>query len=285
MPKEFTTLVTVETLHDQLFNQKWVVIDVRHDLADPQAGPRAYAAGHIPGAGFAHIDRDLSGKKTGNNGRHPLPARDDLVAAFRAWGIDNDSQIVAYDAQGGQFAARFWWLARWLGHERVALLDGGWPAWMAKVNWSSVAPPERTPGRFEPGSPRVPLATADDVVAMLASNPVLLDARAGERYRGEQESIDPVAGHIPGARNRTWQSNLNPDLTFKPASELRAEFNAALRGAAPADITHYCGSGITACHHVFAMEVAGLPGSRLYAGSWSEWIADRSRPVATGDEN
>jgi thiosulfate/3-mercaptopyruvate sulfurtransferase len=280
---KYTTLIDVERLHDHLFNQNWCVVDVRHDLADRTAGPRDYAAGHIPGAVFAHIDDDLSGAKTGSNGRHPLPARDDLVRRFRDWGVDNDTQIVAYDANGGQFAARLWCLARWLGHDRVALLDGGWQAWMAKMNWSSTAPPERAPGRFSAGDPLVKLASAADVAAGLGRN-LLLDARIGGRYRGEIEPIDPVAGHIPGARNRAWQSNLNADLTFKPPAELRREFDAALGRFRPADTTHYCGSGVTACHHVFAMELAGLPGSRLYAGSWSEWIADPKRPVASGDE-
>jgi thiosulfate/3-mercaptopyruvate sulfurtransferase len=285
MPEQgtYTKLIGVEQLHDHLFNQNWCVIDVRHDLADRTAGPRAYAAGHVPGAVFAHMDDDLSGAKTGSNGRHPLPEREDLVQRFRDWGIDNGMQIVAYDANGGQFAARLWWLARWLGHDRVALLDGGWQAWMAKMNWSSTAPAERAPGRFVAGAPLVELVVAADVAAALGRE-LLVDARIGERYRGAAEPIDPVAGHIPGARNRSWQSNLNDDLTFKPAAELQREFKAVLGGHAPADTTCYCGSGVTACHHVFAMELAGLPGSRLYAGSWSEWIADPARPVATGDE-
>lgn len=281
----YTTLVTVEQLHDHLFHPQWCVVDVRHDLLDPDAGRRAYAAAHIPGAVFAHIDEDLSGRKTGRNGRHPLPARNDLVAAFRRWGIDNDTQIVAYDAHGGQFAVRLWWLARWLGHAKVALLDGGWPAWIARMNWSSVEPPERAAGSFESGAARVPVRTADDVLRSLdRTDLLLLDARNGERYRGEQEPIDPVAGHIPGARNRPWQSNLNADQTFKSAADLRREFNQALAGRAPASVTHQCGSGITACHNVFAMELAGLSGSALYPGSWSEWVSDPSRPVALGAE-
>jgi thiosulfate/3-mercaptopyruvate sulfurtransferase len=281
----YTTLVTVEQLHDHLFHPQWCAVDVRHDLLDPEAGRRAYAAGHIPGAAFAHIDEDLSGKKTGSNGRHPLPARDDLVATFRRWGIDNDTQIVAYDAQGGQFAVRLWWLARWLGHSRVALLDGGWPAWLARMGWSSVEPPERAAGSFEPGASLVTVRTADDVVRSLGRKDLLLlDARIAERYRGEQEPIDPVAGHIPGAHSRPWQANLNTDQTFKSPADLRREFEFALAGRAPASVTHQCGSGVTASHNVFAMELAGLPGSALYAGSWSEWVSDPARPVATGAE-
>lgn len=285
MPEAFTTLVPVEQLRAHLNDPRWRIIDVRHELADPAAGPRAYAAGHIPGAVFAHTDDDLSGPKTGRNGRHPLPARADLVQAFRRWGVDDDAQVVAYDAHGGNFAVRLWWLARWLGHERVAVLDGGWPRWLAATGLSTTDVPSPPPGRFTERPSTVPLAFADDVVRNLAARDrLVLDARTSERYRGEQEPIDPVAGHIPGARNRPWQQNLEADQTFKSPQALRREFEAAL-GAAPADrVIHQCGSGITACHNVLAMEIAGLPGSGLYAGSWSEWIADPARPVATGDE-
>jgi thiosulfate/3-mercaptopyruvate sulfurtransferase len=278
-----TMLVTVDELQEHLFHPQWCVVDVRHDLMDTEAGRRAYAAGHIPGAAFAHIDDDLSGAKTGRNGRHPLPARSDLVAAFRRWGIGNDTQIVAYDAHGGQFAVRLWWLARWLGHTRVALLDGGWPAWMARMQWASVEPPERPQGSFEPRPAVVTVRTTDEVLSSIGAQAhLLLDARAPERYRGEQEPIDPVAGHIPGAQNRFWMTNLNADQTFRPPAELRREFEQLLGGRQPQAVTHQCGSGVTSCHNIFAMELAGLPGSALYAGSWSEWIADRSRPVATG---
>jgi thiosulfate/3-mercaptopyruvate sulfurtransferase len=278
-----TMLVTVDELQEHLFHPQWCVVDVRHDLMDTEAGRRAYAAGHIPGAAFAHIDDDLSGAKTGRNGRHPPPARRDLVAAFRRWGIGNDTQIVAYDAQGGQFAVRLWWLARWLGHTRVALLDGGWPAWMARMQWASIEPPERPQGTFEPRPAVVTVRTTDEVLSSLGDPArLLLDARAPERYRGEQEPIDPVAGHIPGALNRFWMTNLKADQTFRPPAELRREFEQLLAGRPPQAVAHQCGSGVTSCHNVFAMELAGLPGSALYAGSWSEWIADRARPVATG---
>lgn len=279
-------LITVDQLRLHLHDPQWCVVDVRHDLFDAEAGIRAYNAGHIPGAVFANIDTDLSGAKTGKNGRHPLPARNDLIDAFRQWGIGNESQIVAYDAHGGQFASRLWWLARWLGHERVALLDGGWPKWLAETNLSSTERPNRTHGDFAAKPAPMPLATVDDVMRSLNNKDrVLLDARTPERYRGEQEPIDPVAGHIPGARNRPWQSNLNPDQTFKSARELQSEFASMLGQRTPEEITHQCGSGVTACHNVFAMELAGLHGSALYGGSWSEWIADRLRPVATGAEN
>lgn len=278
------TLVTVDQLHDHLFRPDWCVIDVRHDLMDTEAGWRAYTEGHIPGATFAHIDEDLSGRKTGTNGRHPLPERADIAQAFRDWGVNDDTQIVAYDANGGQFASRLWWLARWLGHARVAVLDGGWPAWLARTGWSSIEPPERPPGRFTERPSLVSVLSTDDIVRNLATRErLVIDARTPERFRGEQEPIDPVAGHIPGAHNRPWLSNLNADQTFKSPAALRGEFDAAL-AASPDRVAHQCGSGVTACHSVLAMEIAGLSGSALYAGSWSEWIADPRRPVATGDE-
>jgi len=278
-------LVSVERLRKHLNDPRWRVVDVRHDLFDQDAGIRAYRAGHIPGAVFANIDVDLSGKKSGSNGRHPLPPRDAAVEAFQRWGINADTQIVAYDSQGGQFAARMWWVARWLGHQQVALLDGGWPAWLANTDMASTSEPDLIRGKFTARESLVPLSTVDQVQRSLhAREHVLLDARAPERYRGEQEPIDPVAGHIPGAFNRPWQSNLNSDQTFKPASQLRSEFEQLMQRVPATQITHQCGSGVTACHNVFAMELAGLPGSSLYGGSWSEWIADPSRPIATGNE-
>jgi len=281
--EDLSMLVSVERLREHLCDPRWRVVDVRHDLFDTDAGLRAYRAGHIPGAVFANVDLDLSGTKTGHNGRHPLPPRDQLVKVFQRWGINADTQIVAYDAQGGQFAARMWWVARWLGHQQVALLDGGWPAWWAQTNVSSTDEPYLISGKFTVRESLMPLATVDQVQRALHSHEqMLLDARTAERYRGEHEPIDPVAGHIPGARNRPWQQNLNADQTFKSARELRSEFAALLEQRTPDQVTHQCGSGVTACHSVFAMELAGLPGSALYGGSWSEWIADRSRPVVTG---
>ena len=276
-------LVSVEQLREHLDDTRWCVVDVRHDLFDADAGIRAYREGHIPGAVFANIDTHLSGTKTGRNGRHPLPNRDDLIETFRIWGINNDTQIVAYDAQGGQFASRLWWLARWLGHRSVALLDGGWPKWSSETQLRSQDEPVRLRGSFKESASLVPLVSVQQVLQRLQdTDRMLLDARTPERYRGEQEPIDPVAGHIPGARNRPWQQNLNPDQTFKSPSVLRAEFDALLGKQAPSQVAHQCGSGVTACHNVFAMELAGLSGSALYGGSWSEWITDPKRPIATG---
>jgi thiosulfate/3-mercaptopyruvate sulfurtransferase len=281
----FTTLVTVADLQAHLFDHDWCVVDCRHDLTNFAAGWDAYRAGHIPGATFAHIEEDLSGAKSGRNGRHPLPEREALESIFREWGLRNHGQLVAYDAHGGQFAGRLWWLARWLGHEKVAVLDGGWQAWLAATGWSSVEEPDRPLGDFVAGPSLMPVADAAQVLARLGrADAPLLDARAAERYRGEQEPIDPVAGHIPGAANRPWQSNL-ADGRFKPAAQLGAEFDALLAGRPAAALTHYCGSGVTAAHNLLAMEIAGLPGARLYPGSWSEWCADRARPVVTGADN
>jgi thiosulfate/3-mercaptopyruvate sulfurtransferase len=277
-----TTTVSVAELQQHLFDASWCVIDCRHDLTDFAAGYSAYRAGHIPGATFAHIEEDLAGEITPATGRHPLPVREHLAQIFREWGINNSTQIVAYDAQGGSFAGRLWWLARWLGHENVAVLDGGWQAWLDATQWSSIEESERTDGDFVAGVPLEPVIDAAHVLATRGDPAtVLIDARAAERYEGRVEPLDPVAGHIPGALNRPWQSNLR-DGRFKPAAELRAEFEALLAGRAPQQVIHQCGSGVTAAHNMLAMMIAGLPGSALYAGSWSEWIRDPERPVVRG---
>lgn len=279
-----TTLVSVSDLHQHLFDADWCVVDCRHSLENFEAGREQYRQGHIPGAVFAHMEDDLSGPKTGRNGRHPLPAQESIVALFSSWGVGRDTQLVAYDAAGGAFASRLWWLARWVGHAKVAVLDGGWPAWMAATDWSSTEPAAREPSRFEIGPSLAPTADAAAILAMLGrSDKLIVDARAAERYEGRVEPLDPVAGHIPGTRNRPWQSNLDNGL-FKSPEALRREFEALLGGRPPADVAVLCGSGVTACHHLVAMEHAGLSGALLYPGSWSEWVADPSRPVATGAE-
>ncbi len=279
----YSTLISAAQLRDHVFDASWCVLDCRHDLMDLAAGQRAYDAGHIPGAQFASIETELSGAKTGTNGRHPLPERAALERQFGLWGIGPDTQIVAYDAHGGQLAARLWWLAHWLGHRKVAVLDGGWPAWMAATPWASTEPAAREPQRFVAQAPLVRVVDAAAVLARDAQT-VLMDARAPERYRGDVEPIDPVAGHILGAINWFWQMNLSDPTqgTFKSPDALRAEFNALLAGRAPEQLMAYCGSGVTACHPLLAMAHAGLPGAALYAGSWSQWIADSTRPVATG---
>ncbi len=274
-----TTLVDGATLAARLGDPAWVVVDCRHDLADPAAGEAAYARGHIPGAVFLHLDRDLSSAKNGRNGRHPLPHIATLAAALGRAGIGPGVQVVAYDDCGGMMAGRLWWLLRWLGHEAVALLDGGLSAWTAAGGALSAEMPEPAARTFTP-APRDWVLDADQVQAGLGRpDRIIVDARAPDRFRGENESIDPVGGHIPGARNRFFRDNLGPDGRFKPADQLRQEWTEALAGFAPEQVVHQCGSGVSACHNLLAMEIAGLPGARLYAGSWSEWCADPARPV------
>jgi thiosulfate/3-mercaptopyruvate sulfurtransferase len=274
------TLITTDDLEAHLAQPDLVICDVRHDLTKPDAwGRQQYAAGHVPGAIFVHLDADLSGAKTGTNGRHPLPTPEQAAATFGRLGIARGKQVVAYDQGGGAYAARMWWMLRWLGFEAVAVLDGGYAKWSAEGRVVSTEPTEPTPAIF--AIDRVtPTVNATGVMASLPRQGlVILDARAPERFRGEKEPFDPVAGHIPGARNRPHTHNLNTDGTFKPAATLRAEFDGILDGMPHDQVVHQCGSGVTACHNILAMEIAGLPDTRLYPGSWSEWCADPSRPV------
>ena len=279
-----TTLISISELAAHLDDASWVVCDCRHDLADTESGRRAYAESHIRGARFVHLDADLSAPKTGKNGRHPLPDPEKWIRRLGELGVDDAKQVVAYDASGGPYAARLWWMLRWLGHDAVAVLDGGWNAWTKAGNPVTAKIPAIKAAKFI-AHPRAELAR--DVKSIAAGigkpAPLLVDARAPNRFRGENETLDPVAGHIPGAANRFFQLNLDAEGRFKPAPTLKQEFSALLGGAAPAAVTHYCGSGVTACHNLLAMESAGLAGSRLYPGSWSEWCADPSRPVATGE--
>jgi thiosulfate/3-mercaptopyruvate sulfurtransferase len=281
----YTTLIPAAELAQQLSNPNWIVLDCRHDLANPDAGRAAYDAGHIPNAQFAHLDLDLSDKKPGPNGkfrgRHPLPARDAFIETLRRWGVNRNSQVIAYDAQGSIFAARLWWMLRWIGHENVAVLDGGLPAWIAQHMQLSSEPASRARGDINAQLSRVATVSADDIVANLSQpSRIVVDARAPDRFRGENETLDAVGGHIPAAKNRFFKDNLEADGRFKPADRLRADFSALV--TTPEAGIMQCGSGVTACHNLLAMEVAGLPGAALYPGSWSEWCADPARPVATG---
>lgn len=283
----YTTLISAADLARHLAEPHWVVLDCRHDLADPEAGRAAYAAGHIPAAQFAHLDTDLSDRMPGPDGefrgRHPLPERTAFIETLRNRGINSDSQVVAYDAHGGMFAARLWWMLRWVGHEAAAVLDGGLPAWTALGMGLSTEPAATVRGTIALRPSIVPTVSAADVVANLSSDArTMVDARAPDRYRGENETLDPVGGHIPGAKNRFFKDNLEADGRLKPAARLRAEFAALV--AAPEAAIIQCGSGVSACHHLLAMEVAGLTGAALYPGSWSEWCADPARPVATGHQ-
>jgi thiosulfate/3-mercaptopyruvate sulfurtransferase len=275
----FTTLVDVATMAAHLDVPDWLVVDVRHQLADAAYGDLVYAEGHIPGAAFLHCDRDLSGTPDGGNGRHPLPEPARLAARLGEIGVGPQTQVVVYDDAQGMIAGRLWLLLRWLGHDRVALLDGGLQAWQAAGHPLTQVLPAKRPASFV-ARIRDCLVDAGYVQSFLATSRMyLVDARSTDRFRGENETIDPVAGHIPGAVNRFFRDNLQADGRFKSPAELRAEWLALLAGARPEAVVHQCGSGVSACHSMLAMEIAGLPGSRLYAGSWSEWCADPARPV------
>jgi thiosulfate/3-mercaptopyruvate sulfurtransferase len=277
-------LVSADELIAHIGDPGWRVFDCRHDLQNTEYGAQAYAKGHIPGALFLHLDRDMSGEKTGRNGRHPLPDPEAFAARMGACGVGPDTRVVAYDNEGGIFASRLWWMLRWLGHDKVALLDGGLPGWKRAKQALVTEVPEYPPADFPVRSQPL-LVEAGYVLGHLRSPDMLLiDARAPERFSGEQETLDPAGGHIPGAVNRFYFENLDDaGCYFKPAEELRAEFNQLLAGRDPKSVVQQCGSGVTACHNLLAMELAGLSGSRLYAGSWSEWCADPARPVATGN--
>ena len=280
----FRTLIDGETLAAQLNETDWRIFDCRFDLADTRRGERAYAKGHIPGSLYTHLDRDLSGPITPQSGRHPLPEIANLSAWLGARGVARDTQVIAYDDTGGTMAVRLWWLLRWLGHRRVALLDGGLPSWVNAGLPLQTDPPPTPPQReFHAAPDFAQVVTSNEIVDQLkARDDRLLLLRTRERYRGEAEPLDPVAGHIPGAVNLPLQDNLNDDGRFKSPAVLRSLYEKVLAGHPPDDTAVMCGSGVTACHNLLAMELAGLTGGRLYAGSWSEWIRDPNRPVATG---
>jgi thiosulfate/3-mercaptopyruvate sulfurtransferase len=279
----YTTLISTDALAQRLTDPTFVIVDVRHDLTSPDDwGEDQYRNAHIPGARFAHLDRDLSAPTTGTNGRHPLPPPAVAAAVFGRLGIGVRSQVVAYDQQQGMYASRLWWMLRWLGHEAVAVLDGGFDKWVREHRPVTAEAPKVGPVDF-PIRNVAPVVDCAMVESSLADRAlVIVDARAPERFRGEAEPIDPVAGRIPGSLNRPASQNLTTAFTFKPADDLRADFDRVL-GDAPRDrIVHSCGSGVTACHNVLAMAIAGFPPTRLYPGSWSEWCSDPRRPIARG---
>ena len=279
----FTTLISTQQLAESYGRPDWLLVDCRFDLMKPDAGEAAYRASHLPNALYAHLDRDLSGPVTQHTGRHPLPAPAALARTFGAWGITPATQVIAYDADTGVYAARLWWLLRWLGHQRVAVLDGGLRAWNAQqLPLTDLPAPPRAPSEFH-GVPDDSLWFDSPTVAQRVADAAwrVLDARAPERFSGAVEPIDRVAGHVPGARNLPFMSNLDSNARFLPPDQLRARFNAAQDGVADAHTVAMCGSGVTACHLLLAMELAGKHGARLYAGSWSEWIRDPQRSIAT----
>ncbi|MFI0398565.1 MAG: sulfurtransferase [Thiolinea sp.] len=278
----YKTLINTQTLVARLEQKDQIIFDCRFNLADPSAGERAYQAGHIPGAFYLNLDQDLSSPITATTGRHPLPNPEQLANKLAVYGLNENTQVFVYDDISGAFAARTWWLLRWLGHEAVAVLDGGWPAWIAQAGSLEQNPPAlpQQVGNFKAQLQANYFLTTD---ALSQAHPYqIIDARSSERFRGELEPIDPIAGHIPGALNRPLTDNLL-NGQFKSASQLKQAWEAKLAGKAPEAIVHMCGSGVSACHNLLAMEVAGLSGSRLYVGSWSEWIRDPTRRVATGE--
>lgn len=283
---QFTTLISAAELQQHINNPTFVILDCRAELTDPNAGAAAFAAGHIPGAQHADSDRDLSDKSPGPNGefrgRHPLPVIDHFIETLRGWGVYPNSQVIAYDAHGGMFAARVWWMVRWVGHKSVAVLDGGLPAWEALGGELTQAVINRPRGSITRQASLVSSVSTDDVLANLSARArVVLDARAADRFRGENETIDPVAGRIPGAKNRWFKDNLQADGKFKSPDLLRSEYSTLIKS--PGSTIMQCGSGISACHNLLAMEIAGLPGAMLYPGSWSEWSSDPARPIAVGE--
>jgi thiosulfate/3-mercaptopyruvate sulfurtransferase len=279
------TLVSTEDLARHLDDPNWIVFDCRFTLSDTEAGARAYSTGHIPGARYAHLDNDLSGPMVpGQTGRHPLPDAATLSRKLHEWGVGVNRQVVVYDDSFGSMAVRMWWLLRWLGHPGVALLDGGYPKWVREMRPVTAELPVIGGGNCLCLPERSQYVEADEVARFLEiGQGVLIDARSERRFTGEYEPLDPIAGHIPGAINWDFEENLDIDGTYLPPEALRENYQALLGGRSPRDVIHVCGSGVTACHNVLAMEIAGLPGSRLYVGSWSEWITDPARPIATGE--
>ncbi|MBU1442161.1 MAG: sulfurtransferase [Gammaproteobacteria bacterium] len=283
MPYE-TLIAATELASLQQGARPALVLDCSFELTDLEAGRRLYDAGHVPGAVYVHLEHALSAAKTGRNGRHPLPERSAFAATMAALGMNQDTQVVAYDNAGGMYAARLWWMLRWAGHRDVAVLDGGLAAWKAVGGAVATDTPAALPaGNFVLRDSLVSTMDYEQVKANIEEgHRLVIDARAPDRFRGENETLDPIGGHIPGAKNRLFKDNLGADGRFKSAEQLRAEFDA-ITGAKPASaLVNQCGSGVTACHNLLAMEIAGLKGAALYPGSWSEWSAQPGAPIATG---
>ncbi|HEX2980752.1 MAG TPA: sulfurtransferase [Anaerolineaceae bacterium] len=281
-PIRYSTIISTQDLNDHLEDARWAIVDCRFDLLNPSFGFQDYQIGHIPGAVYAHLNDDLSSKVTPETGRHPLPDPAELVAKFSHWGIDKETRVVVYDTAGGSFAVRLWWLLKRLGHPAVAVLDGGLQKWTAEDRSLRSGIETRPAAVFEGSVQPGWVANAEEVEAIRNDAGFrLIDARSPARFWGEEEPIDPVAGHIPGAVNRFHGDNLNAQGTFKSPEALREEFSQLLSGISPEKAVVYCGSGVTSLHHLLAMEIAGLPGARVYAGSWSEWIRDPRRARST----
>ena len=283
-PSPLITALALKTLLAS--NTPVMVFDCSFDLTDPNAGAAQYRQGHIPGALYVHLDHDLSAGSGASacGGRHPLPTRERCAAWLGSLGFAPHLHAIVYDRNGTMPALRLWWLLQWLGHTSVSVLDGGWQAWLdaGGAQAQGDTPAARAPSLFSAGPPQVRLLPVDAVQAQLQSpEQTLIDARATPRYRGETEPLDPIAGHIPGALNRPWMDNLAPDGRFKPAEQLRTEFDAVLQGRPATSVVHQCGSGVSGIHNLLAMQLAGYPPGALYAGGWSEWCSDPARPINT----
>ncbi len=279
----FTTLISTQELVNNLDDPNWVIVDCRFGLSDTEQGRRDYQVSHIAGAVYAHLDEDLCAPIIpGQTGRHPLPEIGDFVQTLSHWGIDDKTQVVAYDTLGGSIAVRLWWMLHWLGHQNVAVLNGGWQHWLNE-NYATQGGIEVNTARTFTPHPQPQLLLQVQDVEKLRTNPTyrIFDSRSAERYRGQNEPFDPVAGHIPGTMSLPFEDNLKEDKSFLAADELKARFEAHIGDIPPERTAFYCGSGVTAIHNILAMAYAGLGFAQLYAGSWSEWITDPNRPVAT----
>ena len=277
----FTTLIQVDELAANLDDPQFVIFDCRHELSDPAYGKQVYVQSHIPNAHFVSVDHDLAATPNGSNGRHPLPDMQSFAAWLSGMGVSAATQVVGYDNAAGVYASRLWWMLRWLGHDRVAVLDGGWNAWSEAGQPSTREIPEPLATQFT-AKPRDVNVDSAYVLANLKSPDMLIvDARSNDRFHGQNETMDPVGGHIPGAVNRLFKTNVDERGFFRPPAEMRDEFMALIGDTPVQNVVHQCGSGVSACHNLLAMEVAALSGSRLYPGSWSEWVADPARPIAT----
>ncbi len=279
----YTTIITPKQLEPHLEEVNWAIFDCRFDLVQPSWGEEHYLSEHIPGAVYVHLDHNLSARKTGTNGRHPLPDIEVIAEYFSGLGIGDGTQVIVYDSRGGGIAARLWWMLKHMGHEAAAVLDGGFPEWKRLELPVRASREARVPRLFKPRlNPELKVVAEEILERMSQGSSLLIDSRAPERYRGEEEPFDPIAGRIPGAVNRFWQTNLDTDGRFRDPEVLRTEFDLLIGDNAPSDTIVYCGSGVTGCHNVLSMTYAGLKGVRLYAGSWSEWSSDPSRPIETG---
>ena len=280
---QFNTIISAQQLNAIIENDNVRVFDCRFSLKDPQGGLKSYQAGHLPGAQFADMDTQLSAPMTQTSGRHPLPESEKFIQQLQAWGVNGDTQVIAYDDMFGAFAARLWWMVRWLGHDNVAVLDGGLPKWTDAGYALSQATTEFAPGEFNATANMHWLVDIDSVQRQLAADSItLIDARSADRFTGKDQKTDPVAGHIPGAKSLPFAGNLDQNGLFQSPQAIRARFAAIIQNQSMDNVVNMCGSGVTACHNLLAQAVAGLPPGRLFVGSWSQWIRDPSRPVASG---